>query len=127
VWWKQIIDLARGFGGRQGFLRGTTADPLHIPTPGAQPFVESSLRATLLVNVMSILLSINRGRHVVGFDYEAVHSIEAYPHVVLSRHWYRIDRRQDGRGRDKKINHPLTNNRKEYVAELAHALQDSRR
>jgi hypothetical protein len=74
--WKQIIDLARGFGGRQGFLRGTTADPLHIPTPGAQPFVESSLRAALLVNFMSILLPINRGRHVVGLDCRAALSIE---------------------------------------------------
>jgi hypothetical protein len=67
----------RGFGGRQGFLRGgTTADPLHIPTPSAQPFVESSLRATLLVKLMSILLSINRRRHVVGLDYEPVHLIQ---------------------------------------------------
>ena len=66
----------RGFGGRQGFLRGTTADPLHIPTPTAQPFVESSLRATLLVKLMSILLSISRGRHVVGLDYEPVHLIQ---------------------------------------------------
>jgi hypothetical protein len=58
---------------------------------------------------------------------ELLFRLKAYPRVVLSRHWYRIDRHQDRRGRDKKINHPLTNNRKEYVAELAHALQDSRR
>jgi hypothetical protein len=48
----------------------------HVLGPTAQPFVESSLGATLLVKVMSILLSTNRGRHLVGLDYEAVLAIE---------------------------------------------------
>jgi hypothetical protein len=80
-WWKQIIDLSAGLWRAPGFSasteqRGTTADPLHIPTPTAQPFLESSPGATLLVKVMSILLSTNRGRHLVGLDHEAVLAIE---------------------------------------------------
>jgi hypothetical protein len=48
--------------------------PIHstYPLQSAQPFLESSLRATLLVKVMSIVLSINRGRHVVGVVLEAI-------------------------------------------------------
>jgi hypothetical protein len=48
--------------------------PIHSTYPlcCAQPFLESFVRATLLAKVMSIGLSINRGRHVVGVVLEAV-------------------------------------------------------
>ena len=67
-WWKQIID-----GGGVNLSQARVFSGAELPPPidstyplcSAQPFLESFVRATLLVKVMSTGLSINRGRHVV--------------------------------------------------------------